>query len=173
MTYDWIVGIDPSGAFTEGKGTTGICLLHAEDMKIVYAEDITARSFPNKESYWQHHLNTLQEYLFNRKQRGLKAILVIEDFLLYENKANSLVNSRMETSKLIGIIQLWCYKHNIPYKMQLASEVKQRWADPILEWKGYIQKKGARYNYNNHIRDSIRHAVHFATFKNGGIRHED
>ena len=33
----------------------------------------------------------------------------MEDYMLYPNKAKSQVNSRMETPKLIGVIQLNCY----------------------------------------------------------------
>ena len=72
----------------------------------------------------------------------------------------------METSKLIGIIQLWCYNHNIPYAMQLAATVKSRWTDEILHYKGYLKKSGLRYTVCEHTRDSMRHAVHYATFKN-------
>jgi hypothetical protein len=73
----------------------------------------------------------------------------------------------METSKLIGILQHWCYKNNIPYCMQPAGLVKQRWTDEILHYKGYLKKKGQRYEVCEHTRDSMRHAVHFASFRNG------
>lgn len=90
----------------------------------------------------------------------------MEDYILYKQKAMGQVNSRMETPKLIGIIQQWCYTNDVPYVTQLANEVKSRWSDSILEWKGIIKRKGNRYVLNEHIRDSIRHAVHYATFKN-------
>ena len=73
----------------------------------------------------------------------------------------------METSKLIGILQHWCYTHGIPYYMQPAGLVKKRWADDILVHKGYLKKKGNRYEVCEHTRDSMRHALHFANFRNG------
>lgn len=168
MKYKWILGIDPSGAFTEGKGTTGLCLIDADTMNIIYAEDITARTFDCKENYWDHHLKTIQRFLISkRKDRRKNTIIVMEDYILYGNKAMAQINSRMETPKLIGIIQHWCFQNEVDYTMQLASEVKSRWNDEILEYKGFIKKKSTRYNYNDHIRDSIRHAVHYGTFKNG------
>jgi hypothetical protein len=58
--------------------------------------------------------------------------------------------------------------------MQLATEVKKRWTDEILYFKKYIIKVGKTYclpqnvkaKAHKHCRDSIRHAVHYATFKN-------
>lgn len=172
MKYKWILGIDPSGSFTEGKGTTGICLIDAETLQIIHAEDITARSFTSKEDYWEHHLHTIRSFLQrpNRKNRFNDTMVVIEDYILYANKAQSQINSRMETPKLIGIIQLWCTQNNIPYTMQFAHEVKNRWKDNILEWKGILKRKNGRFQYNEHIRDSIRHAVHYAVFKNKEVR---
>ena len=50
----------------------------------------------------------------------------------------------METSKLIGILQLYAYTEKIPTCMQPASEVKTRWTNNILHYKKYIHiyKKG-------------------------------
>ena len=48
-------------------------------------------------------------------------------------------------------------------------QVKTRWSDDLLVKKGYLQKRGAKYYMNNvvlvsHIRDSVRHAVHYMTY---------
>ena len=57
--------------------------------------------------------------------------------------------------------------------MQRAVEVKNRWADHILEYKKYIIKRKHMYYLpdapkpiSRHCKDAIRHAVHYATFYN-------
>lgn len=159
------------GAFNEGKGTTGFSVFHAPDKQFIKLGTIKATDYQFAEQYWDAHLNLLTELIFSKRGQRLnkqnKTIVVIEDYLLYAQKAESQINSRMETCKLIGIIQHWCYKHNIPYCMQPASLVKSRWTDNILHYKGYLKKKGERYEVCEHTRDSMRHAAHFATFRNG------
>lgn len=170
MKYKYIIGIDPSGAFYEGKGTTGYSIFFAPENKFIDLGVIKATGHIAAESYWHKHLHFLQSFLYSargkRKHREDNVILVIEDYLLYASKAESQIYSRMETSKLIGIIQHWCWVNNIPYCMQPANQVKKRWSDEILEHKGYIKKKNGRYDVCEHTRDSMRHAVHYATFKN-------
>jgi len=130
--YKYILALDPSGSFYEGKGTTGWCLFNADLNKIVYCGSIYAKQYSTMESYWQSVLNLLEQFYSS------DTILVCEDYLLYANKLQDQINSRMETPKLIGCIQLYCYQHNFPYYMQTASEVKKRWANKILEHKGYL-----------------------------------
>lgn len=169
MNYKHILAIDPSGNFEEGKGTTGTCLFNTITNCIEYLKDIHANVFENKETYWQAHLQYLNDIL----QRYDSVLIVIEDFTLDPRRALQQSHSKMETPKLIGILQLYCQQNNIPYKMQRAVEVKNRWADHILEYKKYIQKKNRMYYTPNsnkpisrHCKDAIRHAVHFATFYN-------
>ena len=90
----------------------------------------------------------------------------MEDYLLYAHKAAQQIGSKMETPKLIGIIEQECFKLNIGIVMQKAADVKQRWNDEILIWKGILTKKGTRYyandiNISRHIKDSIRHGIHY------------
>ena len=171
MKYKFIIGIDPSGAYWEGKGTTGYSVFHAPDNRFIELGTIQASGFECAEAYWDKHIQLLEQLIFSergkRKGKPNKTIVVIEDYLLYANKAEKQINSRMETSKLIGIIQHWCYINDIPYSMQTAALVKQRWTDEILHHKGYLKMKGQRYEVCEHTRDSMRHTVHFATFRNG------
>lgn len=171
MKYDFIIALDPSGSYYEGKGTTGYSVFYAPENRFIDKGVIHAKDFNCAEAYWDNHLKLLNKILFSqrgkRKNKPQRTIVVIEDYLLYANKAESQINSRMETSKLIGIIQHWCYKNDIVYNMQTAALVKQRWTDEILWYKGYLKKNGSRYEVCEHTRDSMRHAVHYATFKNG------
>ena len=177
MNYEIILAIDPSGNFEEGKGTTGICLFDAVHMQVLSVCNISAREYKTKEEYWQKHIDLINDV--NNKFENV--LVVIEDFTLDPRRALQQSHSKMETPKLIGIIQLHCTKNNIQYKMQRAVEVKNRWADHILEYKQYITKRNRMYYIKNssmpisrHCKDAIRHAVHYSTFynkeDNNGIR---
>lgn len=170
MTYAYILALDPSGSFNEGKGTTGWCILEEASQTITLTGSIAAKSFPCMEAYWGAHLKLIAEF---RKKYGNRLIVIIEDFLLYADKANAQINSRFETPKLIGVIQHYCYSRKIPYVMQRAADVKRRWSDKTLHYKGYLVSEKNRlivprtkHRVNRHCKDAIRHAVHFSTFKN-------
>ena len=169
MNYETILAIDPSGNFEEGKGTTGVCLFNAKDMQILNVCNISAKDYQTKEEYWQKHIDLINEI----NEVFHSVLVVIEDFTLDPRRALQQSHSKMETPKLIGIMQLHCTKNNIPYKMQRAVEVKNRWADHILEYKQYIIKRNRMHYIANrpmpisrHCKDAIRHAVHYATFYN-------
>jgi hypothetical protein len=169
MNYARILAIDPSGNFEEGKGTTGTCLFDTILNKIEHLQDIHASAYTTKEQYWQAHLDFIKLVVEDYPE----TIIVIEDFTLDPRRAMQQSHSKMETPKIIGIIQLYCQQHDLPYKMQRAVEVKNRWADKILEYKGYIVKKNKMYYtpmhtkpISRHCKDAIRHAVHYATFYN-------
>ena len=171
-TYRYILSLDPSGAYNEGKGTTGWTLFDGVHCQIVEMGVISALDYSRFEKYYEAHLNLLDDA---KEAFGANVIVVMEDFLLYENKAKEHSLSRMETSKLIGVIQYHMFSKGMPYYMQLASEIKSRWTDDILVHRKHLVKVGSRYfaNINNttvkinkHIKDSLRHAVHFNTFRN-------
>lgn len=159
-----ILAIDPSGNFTEGKGTTGWSLLN-EKFEITACGQKLATDYNTKEEYWKSILNLISELKPDQ--------LVVEDFLLYATKSNSQINSRFETPKLIGIIELYAYEHHIPIHLQRAVDVKNRWRDDILVNKNIISKNNNRYYaggvmISEHIRDSIRHGVHFIKYRMKG-----
>lgn len=170
MSYEFILAIDPSGSYTEGKGTTGWCVLNVSDNIISVSGNIDANKYSCAEAYWGQHLNLVGEFKKRYKDRF---IVVIEDYFLYANKAVEQINSRMETPKVIGVLQYYCWQHHIPYVMQSAAQVKSRWTDEILDYKGYIRKRGnkcyipgTKQAIDRHCKDAIRHAIHYATFKN-------
>ena len=166
----FVLSFDPSGSWHEGKGTTGWCVFSTADSRITCAGNISANKFNCAEAYWCKHLELLENYHTKYKE---KLVLVVEDYLLYESRAKSQINSRMETPKLIGIIQVWAYRHNVPLFLEPASVVKTRWSNNILNYKGYIKKSGKGYiipgikytNVTRHCLDAVRHAVHVATFR--------
>lgn len=174
MQYRYILALDPSGNFNEGKGTTGWCLFNTVQNSVANVGSLQASDYKQMETYWNQHLILIEKYIKKYKK---DLIIVIEDYLLYESKIKTQIHSRMETPKLIGVLQYYCYKENIPYAMQMASEVKNRWNDKILLYKKYITEKGKHFYLpngiilNRHNKDAIRHAIHYNIFKNGGLNY--
>jgi hypothetical protein len=167
MKYDNILALDPSGCYNEGKGTTGWCLYNANTKQIVATGSISALSYPCKEAFWDAHIELIKTFIND------KTALVIEDYFIYASRASAQINSHMETPQVIGVMQHYCWRYGIPYHMQKASDVKTRWSDKILVHKNIIKPKGNGYvvaqtnkRINRHCKDAIRHAVHYATFKN-------
>lgn len=173
MNFKRILAIDPSGSFEEGQGTTGTCLWNCETNKVQNFFTIRASRYKQKEEYWQAHLNFIDSFLYY----GPEIIVIIEDFMLDPARALQQSYSRMETPKLIGIIQTHLFQKKIEYAMQRPAEVKTRWTDSILLHKGVLVRVNKSYYLpggdkivNEHCRDAIRHAIHFDTFKNGKKR---
>ena len=169
MNYDYILGIDPSGNFKEGKGTTGLALVDAHTNQLVTHTIVSASDYTRMELYWDANLNLITTLANQLTHTGI----VMEDYVLYNTRAKAQVNSTLETPKLIGLLQWWFYKNKIPYHMQLASAIKSRWTDELLAKKKIIIKHGNTFrqpgtliNINHHSRDALRHAVHYATFYN-------
>lgn len=159
----YVLAFDPSGNFNEGKGTTGWCLFDTFTNKIVKFGIIRAVKYDSLMDYWSAHLKLIDDL------SGYAMTVVIEDYLLYSNKADSQITSRFETPKLIGMLQYELYLRGIKVIFQTASLVKNRWTDHILAHKGLIHEQEDGYYINEiklseHCRDSIRHAVHYATF---------
>ena len=170
-----ILSLDPSGNFHEGKGTTGWNLINVATKKVTQFGEIDAALSGSIEEHWQKHLDLIDKY--NDSNTGLD--VVIEDYMLYAAQAASQTHSRMETPKLIGCVQLHCYSRGIPLEFQTASSVKKRWSDEILVRKGYFQERphgaytrhyllmsnGDQVLTSNHLRDSVRHGVHYLSFR--------
>lgn len=167
--FKYTLGIDPSGAFKEGKGTTGWCILDNNTNKVLQAGTIAAKEYASDMLYWQEHLN----HIAKMKKQYKNLAISIEDYVLYKAQAMAQVNSQLETVQLLGIIKLYCYKNNIKVFIRPAVAVKKRWSDDILVYKNIITKVGTRYmlagkkqTVCEHERDAIRHAMHFNTFEN-------
>jgi hypothetical protein len=161
----YILALDPSGNYNEGKGTTGWCLYDTHTNKIVKFGIIKAIKYNRQEDYWRAHLDLMDGLI------GYGYTLVVEDYMLYSNRATSQINSRFETPKLIGVIQYECYVRGIRLEFQTASAVKLRWSNDILVHKNIIKERQGSYwimetKLSEHCLDSIRHAIHYATFGN-------
>lgn len=152
-----ILVFDPSGNYFEGKGQTGWVIL--KDAQIESFGQIRARDYTTRQEYWLAHSELIDNKNIDQ--------LVLEEFRLYRNKAHSQTNSEMETSKLIGFLEMHAFSKNLPYATQPASQAKTRFKDKILLHKGYITKDdNGRYyingvNVSRHIIDALRHALYF------------
>lgn len=162
----YILGIDPSGSFKEGKGTTGMALLSPEG-HIHQHETVTAKDYPTQVNYWAAVLDQIDYY----KRNYPDLVLSVEDYVLYATSAKAQINSEMETSKLIGAITMHAYRLGIRMYIRSASQVVNRWSNEILIYKEIIFKKNNRYvdrigvPINQHCLDAVRHAVHCQYFE--------
>lgn len=170
-----ILALDPSGAFYEGSGTTGICCFDTKRMLPLWVETLQASTFTQMEEYWDAHCIFIEDLIRYYRLQASDMMIVIEDYLLYSTKVQTQINSRMETPKLIGVLQHFIWQHHWPYYMQAATNVVNRWNDSILLHKGYLTQKANKLYLaasqeltNEHNRDALRHAIHYATFKNKG-----
>ncbi len=165
---EYILSLDPSGSFHEGKGTTGYCFskIEGNELTILHHGDISAKDFNTRHEYWKAHetlIESVQEY---------KPTVVIEDYILYQDKAQSQSNSSLETSRLIGILEYLCNLKQLNYTFQKAAAVKHRWTVDILINKNVLRYDKSRLyvvdtnNYvSRHCIDAIRHGVHYSMLK--------
>ena len=170
MKIRYVLGIDPSGNFYEGKGTTGWCVFDRKLDKFIKCGAIQASKCDSQNHYWMVHRLLIDEVFNDYRAEGIA--VSIEDYVLYSHQARAQVNSAMETSQLLGVLKHVCYIKSIALYMRTATHVKRRWADSILCAKGYIRKDGSSFFADckakvlcEHERDAMRHAVHCATFE--------
>lgn len=168
--HNIVLGMDPSGSYLEGYGTTGWCVVDCNTLQVLECGDIYAKDYRTRVDYWQAHTIKIRE--LRGKYHDLK-VLSIEQYILYPGKAAEQSLSQLETPRLLGILELWCAKAHIEYFTRNAIVAKKRWTDEILVKKGILEQRGTKLYAagrmtNDHIRDSIRHAIHFSVFENGG-----
>lgn len=163
----YILALDPSGNFHEGKGTTGWVLIDANKKThfLIKEGTIEAKDYSSMMEYFRAHINLLEHinytygsHLRTGREPWDRLHIVIEDYRLYGSKVHSQINSNLETSQLIGLLKYWCYMHGIKYKMQMASEVKTRWSDTVLAHYDVAIPK------SRHAKDALRHAMHYSKF---------
>lgn len=154
-----VLSFDPSGNFTEGKGTTGYSVSLDNHLPVKLG-DIRAEGFSHRQAYWFDHRNLIEvEH---------PDVVVIESYRLFGHKSKEQSGSSLETPQLIGYLEMVCYEMNIPTFLQDPS-TKQRHADLILLKTGIIEKKGNKIYYkgeltNLHQRDALRHDLYFRKY---------
>ena len=168
---DFVLAFDPSGAYDEGKGTTGWCVMHCKTNTVLEVGSIRALDYPTRMEYWDAHCQLIRECT---KKYGMRLAVTAEDYILYKNKAESQINSSFETSRLLGVVEHYCWQYAIPFYIRKAVVVMQRWTDDILIYKHIIYRiASARFVkcrdtkcLCEHEVDAIRHATHYTFFEN-------
>ena len=154
----YILGTDPSG-----EGTSGFCLINNE-LKVINVSELNRHNFQTDVLYWDAHLEKIKK-LFRACSGQL--IVAIEDFLLNPRKANQFAGSRMETSKLIGIVQHYCGTHSIAIQTIKPIDHLSRFKDSTLCNLGVMLKTPRGYNtlegtsLSSHTKDALRIAVYY------------
>lgn len=167
----YIVGIDPSGSYNEGKGVTGICVIDAMHKNIINIQTICAVDYQSAEAYWNAHIDLIKDYV---KLSEGDLLLSVEDYIIYANKAAAHSNTHCETIQLIGMLKHYAWNNSIEMKLRNASVVKTRWSNDILERKGFIVKRKGKWVTKNNLKlithsiDALRHAIHTMYFENKG-----
>lgn len=160
----FILGCDPSGNFTEGKGHTGFALFDKQEDKFLDVFEVDAKDFNSIVEYWDAVVKAIEQYI------GVyDFVFSVEDYLIYYHKAISQAFSRVETCRLLGILQMYCWWQKIPYFTRAAKYAKQIWTDEALLAEGYLAKLGRCYALagthqllTEHKRDAMRHALYCA-----------
>ena len=107
--YKYTMGIDPSGAFKEGSGTTGWCVLDNATNKLLEVGTIAAKDYKCYHDYWEAHTNLIKQLT----KRYNNMAVSIEDYILYKSHAMDQVNSQLETVQLLGITKQFCWSYAI------------------------------------------------------------
>ena len=165
-----VLSFDPSGAFEErGKGTTGWVIMDCKTNKVIEFGEIKALDYTEVGEYWDAHIQLVRYY---SKKYGEKIAVSIEEYILYAKQAKGHINSRMETSQLIGVLRHHCWSYGIYVRTRPATAAKTRFTDAIMEHSKYIKKVNkSTYKIGKnvvcvHIVDAYRHALYFNKFEN-------
>lgn len=134
-----VLAIDPGG-------TSGIVVVEGDRMLFAAAEPLSAAA--------------IIPYLDQLNDRYAPDVVVVEDYRVYRHKLYQHANSDLHTARVIGAIEAWCGYRGKPLRYQMASEAKGFFTDRRLLQVGL-------YHHNRHVRDAIRHALHYLRFRVG------
>ena len=116
-------------------------------VKYFVLERLMPVEFIAAEHYWSEHIDLIEEMY---SKYGEELVVVLEDYVLYYEKAIVQSYSKMETSKLIGAVQVYCYNTSIPLILQRAVEIKARWSTEVLLKRNLL--KGLGVNKDTHFQ---------------------
>lgn len=137
-----IIGFDPGE-------TTGVCVLVVEKDK---GDGFVADAFTIA---WQERFEIIEliaEYP--------EAVIVAEDFRLYEAKARSQINSRFPSSQIIGIIEaaVFVSRGSVNVVYQMASCISRV---QVLEMHRPV------IPHSPHMEDAYKHARYYSVMHRG------
>lgn len=172
----YVIGVDPSGSFHEGKGTTGLCVYDRQHATVVKLVCVYAKDYACIEDYFKANFTAIDmlcnEYTTTNKGDVIVPVISMEEYLLYAKKAEAQIHSHMETCQLIGYLRVMIRDRGYQLYTRPAVAAKKRWTDNILAHRGLIVFSKNTYRHSKwdgalpmHLRDAIRHAVHCAEFE--------
>lgn len=155
-----VLSLDISGNFEEGKGTTGYTVGSANGT-IFEIGDVCAKDYSNRMEYFDKVISLI-------KQKDIQ-LVVCENYRLYGNKSKEQTHSLLETPRIIGALEYYCYKNKIPIKFQMAVDVKRRFNEELLIKKKIFEKRNNFIYFNDiktndHMRDSFKHYLYFLKY---------
>lgn len=161
------VFLDPSGSFNEGKGHTGIAVMHDNDWEHIVLKDIRASDYKSRYEYW----NAIISYVTLAKAvKGYETKVIIESFTIRAN--GFLVGKMPETLLLIGALCYELDRWKIPYVFQTPASAKTRYKDELLSKyiPNFERRDNGRYYFNNklvndHMRDALKHLLFYKNYK--------
>ena len=164
----FVIGVDPSGNFNEGKGHTGFAVYDRKTNKI-YDTDMTyAGDYESLEAYFAATWEKLKLWIEFAEDQ--KCVVSMESYKMYAHKMKEQTWSEVETPQIIGYLRMKLYEEGIPLKMRPAVAVKKRWHEDVLVEYGYIEREGQSYYLEGqrlatHECDAIKHAIHCGKFE--------
>ncbi len=146
------IAFDPSGNFSNGKGTSGWCAFINNQITI---GTIAASDSLTIEQHFSRHSDLTTSHKFDT--------IVCESYRLQGNKAMQQTGSSLETPQLIGYLRMCAYNNSTKFVLQEPSQ-KVRFTDDMLVDMKVLTKKGRSYFFEGkittmHERDAIRHAL--------------
>lgn len=162
----YIVGVDPSGNFNEGKGHTGLAVYDIQEDKIDAIGCTYAGNYDTWMEYFKDTVYAIWAFCCAYKTYYVS----IEDYILYAHKSKEQTNSQLETPRIIGYILMELWKRGAQVYMRPAVQAKTRWKEDVLVSYGYIEQRGKSYYWNDqlllqHHMDAMKHAIQCGKFE--------
>lgn len=141
MIGNIIMGFDPGGS-------TGYCVGMVDESVLGFT--------PKKCNViaWDNRLPAIRALLGHYRPN----ICIVEDFVVYKDKAKSLVGKRIPSAVVIGIIETYLYELNLPAMHLLMASTISRTEIPTGHLK-FIPKLVAEQK--EHAMDAYKHVRHF------------
>lgn len=143
-------------AFDPGE-TTGFCAM--QDFKVLELNQIATGPKLTMVECYRNLEMAFNGWAFEPSSTdAVKCEVAIEDYRVYDWKAEDHSWSQVHTIKVVGLLQLLCGQCGTPFKMRMAALAKGFVTDEKLRmWDLYEPTVGQK-----HARDSLRHACFHA-----------
>lgn len=161
----YYIVLDPSGSYNEGKGHTGIAIMHDDDWNSLHLESVSAKRFPDRHAYWENIMLRVTEMVKVAKPE--KTVVIIESFMIRNN--GFLIGKMPETIRLIGALEYRLEEEGIDFTFQTPSQAKSRFHDDALcRHVPLLTYNAANHRYyfkckmcNDHVRDALKHLLYY------------